>query len=313
MIKTASTPVFGKLAALADPTRSRMLRLLEQQPLSVGEVCSIMQLPQSTASRHLKVLLDEGWATARAEGASRLYRLGRLNDPALQIWEAVRTEVVNSPAGKQDDQRLRSVLESRRSRSAEFFSAAASPWEAVRSELFGQQAELLPMLALLDGAWIVGDLGCGTGQVARTLSRFVRKVIGVDSSVAMLEAARVRATDTTNVELHEGQLEALPLTDGALDVALLNLVLHYVVDPLPALAETARVLKQNGKVLIVDMMPHEREDFRETMGHVWPGFGEAQLRQWLEQCGFTGIDYIPLPVDSKAKGPALFVARAHKN
>src|SRR5688500_10340579 len=225
---TAASPVFGQLAALADPTRSRMLLLLEQQPLSVGEVCSIMQLPQSTASRHLKVLLDEGWASARAEGASRLYRVGRLNEPARRIWETVRLEVADSPAGQQDQQRLRSVLESGRSRSAAFFSAAASEWDAVRTELFGARAEFLPLLALLDGDSTIGDLGCGTGQVARLLAPFVAQVVGVDSSAAMLDAARRRAEGVSNLELREGQLEALPVADAQLDAALLNLVLHYV-------------------------------------------------------------------------------------
>src|SRR5687767_15093371 len=175
MIRTASTPIFGKLAALADPTRSRMLLLLEQQPLSVGEVCSIMQLPQSTASRHLKVLLDEGWTSARAEGASRLYRLGRLSDSASRIWHTVRVEVARTLAGVQDQQRLRSVLEARRSRSAAFFSSAAGDWDSVRSELFGNRFDLVPLLALLDRELVVGDLGCGTGALARTLAPFVRR------------------------------------------------------------------------------------------------------------------------------------------
>lgn len=310
MIKAASTPIFGKLAALADPTRSRMLRLLEQQPLSVGEVCAIMQLPQSTASRHLKVLLDEGWAAARPEGASRLYRLGRLSEPARRIWDPVRHEVAASPAGLQDQQRLQSVLEARQSRSEQFFSAAAAEWESVRVQLFGARAEMVPMLAFLDRSLVVGDLGCGTGQIARLIAPFVKQVIGVDGSSAMLEAAQRSGTKPVNLELREGQLEALPLADAQLDVALLNLVLHYVVDPPRVLAETARVLKQGGRLLLVDMMPHEREDFRETMGHVWPGFAEGQLRGWLEQSGFSDIEYIPLAVDAKARGPALFVVRA---
>src|SRR5687768_18524558 len=105
MIKTAS-PVFGQLAALADPTRSRMLLLLEQQPLNVGEVCSVMQLPQSTASRHLKVLVDEGWATARAEGASRLYRIAKLEPTSRQIWETVRSEVEATAPSQQDQRQI---------------------------------------------------------------------------------------------------------------------------------------------------------------------------------------------------------------
>lgn len=308
MIRSAS-PVFGQLAALADPTRSRMLLLLEQQALSVGEVCSVMQLPQSTASRHLKVLVDEGWASARADGASRLYRVAKLPPSARQIWETVRAEVSGTSAGLQDGQRLRAVLDARREKSSAFFSAAAEDWDRVRLELFGYNAEMLPLLALLDDDLIVGDLGCGTGQIARTVAPFVKQVIGVDSSAAMLRTARLRAA---GIDFRAGELEALPIGDSEIDIALLFLVLHYVVAPARALAEAARTLKRGGRLLIVDMMPHDREDLRETMGHVWAGFSEEQLNEWLGAAGFARIQHIALPVDARAKGPALFATRAYK-
>lgn len=310
MIKTA-TPVFGQLAALADPTRSRILLLLEQQALSVGEVCSVMQLPQSTVSRHLKVLVDEGWATARSEGTSRLYRLAQLRPASRQIWDTVKPEVSGTPAGQQDRQRLSAVLEARRDRSAAFFSAAAGEWERVREELFGTGAELLPLLALLDPELVVADLGCGTAHISRTLAPFVRRVIGVDASEAMLEAARSRVP--ANVELRAGRLEELPIADSDVDCALLLLVLHYVVDPAAVLQEAARVLKPGGRLLVVDMMPHDREDLQETMGHVWLGFSSEQMHEWLHAAGFAASQLLPLPVDARARGPALFAARAIKS
>lgn len=309
MIKTAN-PVFGQLAALADPTRARMLVLLEQHALSVGEVGSVMQLPQSTVSRHLKVLLDEGWVSARSEGASRLYRIGQLRPSARGIWDTVKAEVSSTVAAQQDRQRLAAVLEVRRDRSTAFFSAAARDWERMRQELFGSSAELLPLLALLDPQLVVGDLGCGTGQIARTLAPFVRRVIGVDSSAAMLEAARTRAP--SNMELREGQLERLPLADEEVDCALLFLVLHYVVDPGAALKEAARVLRPGGRLLIVDMMPHDLEELRETMGHLWSGFAAEQMNEWVSAAGLVHVQQLPLPVDARARGPALFATRAIK-
>jgi SAM-dependent methyltransferase len=309
MIRSAS-PVFGQLAALADPTRSRILLLLEQQALSVGEVCAVLQLPQSTVSRHLKVLVDEGWARARADGASRVYRVARLEASARQIWETVRAEVAGTTSGQQDRQRLGAVLEARRDKSAAFFSAAAQDWDRMRLELFGSNAELLPLLALLGGDSVVGDLGCGTGQIARTLAPFVKRVVGVDSSAAMLDAAR--ALSGSGIEFREGQLEQLPVADGELDVALMFLVLHYVVDPAKALREAARVLKPGGRLLVVDMMPHDREEMRETMGHVWPGFSPEQINEWLGAAGFNRTQHIALPIDARAKGPALFAVRTSK-
>ena len=309
MIKTAS-PVFGQLAALADPTRGRILLLLEQQALTVGEVCSVMQLPQSTVSRHLKVLVDEGWAAARSEGASRLYRIANLRTPSRQIWDTVKAEVGATIASQQDRLRLRAILEIRRDKSSAFFSAAAGDWDRMRLELFGSNAEVLPLLALLDDDLVVGDLGCGTAPISRMLAPFVSRVIGVDASPAMLDAARARAVD--NMELREGKLEELPIKDNELDVALFFLVLHYVVDPVIALKEAARALKPGGRLLIVDMMPHENEEMQETMGHLWPGFTTEQLNQWLKAAGFPRVQHIALPVDARAKGPALFASRANK-
>ena len=306
----AASPVFGQLAALADPTRSRVLLLLEQQALSVSELCSILQLPQSTVSRHLKVLVEEGWARARSEGASRLYRMAPLSASTRQLWEPVKVEVERTAIGQQDRQRLLAVLAQRRDRSAAFFSKAAGDWDRMRLELFGSNAETLPLLALLDSGWVVGDLGCGTGQVARTLAPFVRQVVGVDASDAMLQAARARVP--SNVELRQGTLEELPIGDRELDVALLFLVLHYVVDPALCLREAARVLKPGGRLLVVDMMRHDRDDLRESMNHLWSGFSEEEMKQWLAGAQLTGVRYMPLPVDAQARGPALFAARSIK-
>src|SRR5687767_10070889 len=248
---TTTPSVFGQLAALAEPARSRILLLLEQQPLSVGEVCSVVQLPQSTVSRHLRALADEGWVSARAEGATRLYRLGQLGAAALRIWETLREELIDTPGSQQDQLRLKDVLRSRRSRSAEFFAESATQWETLRAELFGARAETLPLLSLLDPEWTVGDLGCGTGQVGRTLAPFVGRVICVDGSPAMLSAARQRTLGIENLELRAGRLEDLPIADGELDVALLMLVLHYLEDPAVAVAEARRALRPGGRVVVV--------------------------------------------------------------
>ncbi len=124
----------------------------------------------------------------------------------------------------------------------------------------------------------------------------------------MLAAARARTP--SNVEWREGALEELPLAAGEADCALLFLVLHYVVDPGAALQEAARVLKPGGRLLVVDMMPHDREELRETMGHLWPGFAQEQLNEWLNAAGFARVQHLPLPVDARARGPALFATRA---
>ncbi|HZI99929.1 MAG TPA: class I SAM-dependent methyltransferase, partial [Gemmatimonadaceae bacterium] len=209
-----------------------------------------------------------------------------------------------------DARRVQTVLSHRRSKSQKFFSSSAGQWDRLRVELFGARADLLGLLGLLDESWTVGDLGCGTGQLTESIAPFVHRVIAVDDSSAMLGAARRRLASMSNVEVKSGRLEALPVEDGSLDAALLFLVLHYVPEPETAIAEARRTLKPGGRLLIVDMMPHDREDLLHEMGHVWRGFSEEQIASLFESAGMTGARYHPLPPDEAAKGPSLFAAVA---
>ena len=303
--------ILDHLSALADVTRDRLLLLLESHELTVSELCAVLQLPQSTVSRHLKSLSDAGWVTSRAEGTSRLYSMPRGRDAAVQrLWLVVRDQVGATRVAVQDHQRLQGVLADRRTKSQEFFASAAGQWDRLREELFGSTFHLHAMPGLLDPHWVVGDLGAGTGAVSAALALFVRRVVAVDGSAAMLQAARRRLQGFDNVDLRRGDLEALPLQDEELDAAVLTLVLPYLAQPERAIAETARVLKPGGRLLIVDVLPHDREQYRHQLGHVWLGFAEEQVAGWLAKAGFDDPRVRPLPPDPRAKGPGLFVATA---
>ncbi len=303
--------IHERLAELADATRCRLLLALEQHELTVGELCSVLQLPQSTVSRHLKILSDEQWVTSRADGASRWYRLSTsLDEEAAALWALVRAPLRETPSAVQDLARLDAVLSARRSRSAAFFATASAEWDALRASMFGKRADLLAALALLDPSWVIGDLGCGTGTLTAALAPHVARVHAVDASPEMLAAAHARLDRLPNVSVHEGTLEALPLPDASLDVAVMLLVLHHVADPLRALREVRRVLRTGGRLLIADMRAHMHEEYRQQMGHIWQGFDACTLEQWLMDAGFTGMRFTPLPVDPDAAGPALFTAVA---
>lgn len=305
--------VFDTLSALADATRSRLLLALDRHELTVGELCAVTQLPQSTVSRHLRILNDQGWVSSRADGTSRQYRLASpLEATDRRLWQVVKDQLATGRQAAQDAERLRSVLARRRTASREFFSTAAGQWDAVRAELFGSRAGLAALPALLDEQWTVGDLGCGTGELAASLAPFVARVIGVDASKPMLAAARRRLEDAGNVELRAGELEALPIADGELDAVVLFLVLHHVAEPPLALAEVARVLKPGGRVLVVDMLPHEHEEYRQRMGHVWQGFSAETIGGWMDEAGLTGFRQHALPPDPDAKGPILFAATGRR-
>jgi ubiquinone/menaquinone biosynthesis C-methylase UbiE len=309
----ASPAILDHLSALADTTRSRILLLLDRHELTVTELCGIVQLPQSTVSRHLKALSDGDWVAARSEGTSNLYLIRRDLDAARRrLWALVREQVGSTPAAAQDQRRLHATLAERRTKSQEFFSSSAGQWDRLREDLFGERFHLAALAAFAGAAWTVGDLGCGTGQVSAALAPFVGRVIAVDASAAMLQAARKRLHEFENVDLRRGELEALPVDDARLDAAMLMLVLHHVPEPARALAEVARVLKPGGRLVVVDMLPHDRENYRQQMGHVWLGFADGQMRQMLTEAAFDDVRIVTLPADAKTKGPGLFAGTATK-
>jgi ArsR family transcriptional regulator len=306
--------ILDHLSALADTTRSRILLLLDRHELTVSELCGIMQLPQSTVSRHLKALSDSGWIAARAEGTSNVYAMTRddLDPSARRLWALVREQVGPTPAAVNDQRRVQTVLADRRTKSQEFFTSSAGQWDRLRDDLFGERFHLAALPAFADAEWTVGDLGCGTGQMTAALAPFVGHVIAVDASAAMMQAAKKRLLGFDNIELRRGDLEALPIDDGRLDAATLALVLHHLAEPERALVEVARVLKPRGRLLIVDMLPHDRESYRQQMGHAWLGFSDEHVRRILDESGFGDVRIVPLSPDPKSKGPGLFVATAKR-
>jgi len=311
----AASAILDHLSALADTTRSRILLLLDRHELTVTELCGIMQLPQSTVSRHLKALSHSAWVAARAEGTSHLYSMAQDGrDPsARRLWTLVREQVASTPAAVHDQRRLQGALAERRTKSQEFFTSSAGQWDRLRDELFGDRFHLAALAGFADSTWTVGDLGCGTGQVTAALAPFVDRVVSVDASAAMLQAAKKRLHGVENVDLRRGELEALPIDHARLDAATLMLVLHHVPEPERALAEVARVLKPEGRLILVDMLPHDRESYRQQMGHVWLGFSDDHIRQMLSESGFSDVRIVPLPPDAKSKGPGLFAACARKS
>lgn len=310
-----AAPILDRMTALADPTRCRMLLLLEKHELTVGELCSVLQMPQSSVSRHLKTLADGDWVISRRQGTSRFYSMAaeELDPAAKSLWPLIRDQVSTANGARHDERRLKGVLNRRRAKSQEFFANAAGRWDRVREELFGDAFYLWAVLGLIDPATVVGDLGCGTGQLTSTIAPFVERVIAVDASDEMLAAARERLSDAGNVDIRRGELEALPIDDGELDAAMLSLVLHYSPDPARALAEVARALRPRGRLLVVDMLPHDRQEYQQQMGHVWLGFSEKQITKFLAGAGFDDVRIRVLPADPDAKGPALFAAVARRS
>jgi ArsR family transcriptional regulator len=319
---------------LADPIRLRIVRLLESAPqangsggsgLSVGELGEILKLPQSTVSRHLKTLADAGMADARREGTSMYYRIAESPNGAgtasRQLRQLSRVHLDHDTTAKNDTHRLSAILRKRESAGESFFGKHAPQWDQLRAQWFGDTFHLEGLLALMNPAWVVADIGTGTGAMLPLLCPHVRQVVAIDPSAAMLKGARarVRELNLENVDIRQGAAEHLPIETGMVDVALLALVLAYTADPAAVLKEVRRTLTPGGIVLILDLQPHEVDLFREKLNHRWMGFSQEQLIAWLDAAGFAASRWHPLSTRqarSKESGmpvPDLFALRAQSN
>jgi len=297
------------LQTLADPTRVRLLRLLSLEELSVSELCAILQLPQSTVSRHLKLLSSEAWVTSRREGTNHLYRVeaDSWNASRSDLWSWVDRQSADAATSQLDERRLQQVL-TERPPNDDFFRSTADQWDALRVELFGTRVDACALAATLSPDAVVGELGCGSAPLAQLVAPFVRQVIAIDNSPSMISAAERQLARCENVSLRLANLDQLPIEDAQLDAAWLVLVLPYFAEPVAILREAARVLKCGAPLVIVDMSPHDRDIYRQQMGHVRLGLTREQLEAWCMESGLRMERFWQLPPASSARGPALFSA-----
>ena len=308
----ALTPdsLLARLESLADPIRLRLLVLLEKSELSVSDLAGILQMPQSSVSRHLKPLAEQGWIVVRSERTANLYRManGELPETAKKLWELSRQEITAWPQLAHDRLRLEQRLAERQPDARALFAGMAGEWERLRSELYGDRFTEAALTALLPPQWVVADLACGSGSVTVRLAPFVARVLAVDRTPEMLDAARSRARDFKNIEFLEADLGDLPIPAATCDAALVLLALTHLERPAAALAEMARILRPGGRAVVVDLLHHDRDDFRRQMGQLRNGFRATELAQLLAAAGLVSVSCSPLSPEPQAKGPALLLA-----
>lgn len=316
MIQTPlqSDLLVSRLECLADPIRLRLIRLLVQRELGVADLCRVTGLPQSTVSRHLRVLTDRKWTQARREGTANLYRISfdDLDEGSRNLWEAAARQLAGAAIIEEDDLRLSRLLTERQADSREFFAQAADQWSELRRKLYGEAFSLHAMLALLPHDWVVADLGCGTGELSRDLGRHVARVHAVDQSPEMLDTARQTCADLPHILPIQAELTDLPLESESCDAALMTLVLSYIEPVDRALVEAARILKRGGRLVVVDLLRHEQEQFRRQMGQAWAGFEPIDLQQRLERAGLTNLYGYPLTNPDNPQAMTLWLQAARR-
>jgi ubiquinone/menaquinone biosynthesis C-methylase UbiE len=301
---------------LGDPTRLRILALLEREELAVQELMAVLEMAQSRVSRHLGILREAKLLRDRREGTFVLYRF---EPPPDATWQGAlalaRQAVAADPAARRDQPALARVLEVRSAKSRSFFDQVGPEWDAIRKVWGDELLRARALQRLLAPGLRVLDMGTGTGALALELAAAGCAVIAVDHSPRMLEAAREKlaAAGAHNVELRAGDAAALPLANAEVDAAFAHMVLQYLPSPADALAEMARVTKPGGSVVAIDFVSHEREWMRQELGVVWMGFAPDEIARQLRAAGLGDVRVEVQP--STARGanlPATFIASGIK-
>ncbi|QLC26881.1 metalloregulator ArsR/SmtB family transcription factor [Parasphingopyxis algicola] len=279
--------------ALADPTRLRIVALLRAMELSVGELAQVLGQSQPRVSRHVKILVDAGLAERRKEGSWVFLGLG---DPvrvrpllnAIDGW----SEEGEDHWMRADIARLAAVRADRQAAAEAYFAAHADQWDAIRS-LHVAESEVEAAMRRALGKTSLGrliDIGTGTGRMLELFGGDAASAIGIDRSPEMLRLARAKLAEAglDKAEIRQGDMYALELPSGGADTVILHQVLHYAQQPAAAIAEAARLLDADGRLLIADFAAHEREDLRSQNAHARLGFSDEQIARWFAAANIEG-------------------------
>ncbi len=282
-----------RLRALADPTRLRLLALVEGQELTVHELQEITGLGQSRISTHLGLLAEAGLVRARREGRCIYYRqVPATTESEGGGWAAlVQRAVADVPERAADQINLRRILQLREQRERRYFNQIAGRFDRQYGPGRSWQAFAQLLLRILPPL-TVADLGSGEGLLSELLALRCRKVIAVDNSEKIIAfgAAKARKAGVKNLEFRLGDLQGPPIEPASVDLVILSQALHHAQDPPRALRSAHRILKPGGQVLILDLRQHTFTRARELYGDLWPGFAESELHRWLEAAGFRQIE-----------------------
>lgn len=287
----ASTINFLKL--LADPTRLRLLLLLEQEELSVAELQAILGMGQSRISSHLAQLKRAGVVSDRRAGKNVYYGASANGQDSRrgQVVELTRILARELPETARDRTALKLVLRKRQDKAREYFDELAGKFG--RSYVPGRSWQALAhALIPLIRPGVIIDLGAGEGTLSQLLAKNARKVIAIDNSPKMVEFGSnlARQHGFKNLEYRLGDIEDPPVAKNSVDLAILSQALHHAIHPERAIAAAHRMLKRGGRLIILDLLSHRFDRARELYADHWLGFSEVQLHQWLEKAGFRDIE-----------------------
>jgi len=280
------------LRALSDPTRLRIIALLERDELSVNELQEATRMGQSRISTHLGLLQDSGLVQSRREGKRTFYKLNPTADPIVHefIQLAIRG-AKELPEHLSDQINLKRILARRSELEQVYFNQVAGRFDRVYGPGRSWQAFGHLLLRILPRL-VVADLGSGEGLLSELLARRCKRVIAVDNSAKIVAfgAAKAKRNNLRNLEFRCGDLQDAPVETASVDLAILSQALHHAADPAKAIQSAHRILKHGGQIMILDLAKHSFDQAHNLYGDKWLGFAESDLQRWLEEVGFKKIE-----------------------
>jgi SAM-dependent methyltransferase len=289
--------LLAALRAAAEPTRLRLLALAARGAFCVTEFTEILGQSQPRLSRHLKVLCESGLLAREREGSNAWFALPIGPDGALA--REIAAHLAEDDATLEDDRRQAARVLAERARAAnERFRHQGANWDEMRALDLPAPAVEAALLSLVsdDAPTRLLDIGTGTGRVLELLAPRVAQGLGVDASKTMLALARARLarTGVTHCAVRLADMYRLPLPNAFFDIAVLQMVLHYAEDPAGVLAEAARVLRPDGRLIVIDLAKHGKADVAARLAHRWLGFDNGTMAELLSEAGLSGG--VPLAV-----------------
>src|ERR1044071_2799097 len=280
------------LRALSDPTRLRIVALLEKDELSVNELQEITRLGQSRISTHLGLLADCDLVRSRREGKRTFYKLNPQADSVASEFIQLAIRGAKELAEHGSDQiNLKRILNRRREQAQLFFNQVAGRFDRVYGPGRSWQAFGHLLLRILPPL-TVADLGAGEGLLSELLARRCKKVIAVDNSekIVAFGAAKAKKNGLKKLEFRLGDLENPPIEPQSVDLVILSQALHHAAVPVNAIRSAFKMLRGSGQIMILDLLEHKFHKARELYGDLWPGFAESDLHRWLEEAGFKRVE-----------------------
>lgn len=286
------------LRAAGEPTRLRILALLACEELAVLELGRILDQSQPRVSRHLKLLTEAGLVERFPDGAWVFYRL-TAGGPKRALVQHVLGALEGGGLEARDGERLHAVRGQRQAAAAAYFARAAGRWDEIRSLYVAEKAveAAVERAAGRRRRRRLIDLGTGTGRMLTLLAPLAESAVGIDLSQQMLNLARANVAEAglAHVELRHGDIFSTRLPSGEADLVIVHQVLHYLGEPGAALAEAARLVAPDGRLLVVDFAPHGLEFLRDEHQHRRLGFSDEEMGRWLDAAGLTPAPAAALP------------------